>query len=94
VTEYGDPDKDRDALKKLSPITYVERVKAPLLIVQGANDPRVPVGEAIQIEEALTKRKVESRLIVFADEGHGAQKRDNRVLELGHVIQFFEQHLK
>jgi dipeptidyl aminopeptidase/acylaminoacyl peptidase len=94
VTEYGDPEKDRDALKKLSPITYVERVKAPLLIVQGANDPRVPVGEAIQIEKALAKRKVESRLIVFADEGHGAQKRDNRVLELGHVIQFFEQHLK
>jgi dipeptidyl aminopeptidase/acylaminoacyl peptidase len=94
VTEYGDPEKDRDALVKLSPITYVDKVKAPLLVVQGANDPRVPVGEAIQMIEAVRDRKIESRLIVFADEGHGSQKRDNRVLELGHVIQFFEKHLR
>ena len=49
VNEYGDPEKDRDALVKLSPVTYIDRVKAPLLIIQGANDPRVPAGEAIQI---------------------------------------------
>jgi dipeptidyl aminopeptidase/acylaminoacyl peptidase len=94
VTEYGDPNKDRDVLAKLSPITYVDRVKAPVLISQGANDPRVPVGEAIQIHEALEAKKIESRLIVFADEGHGTQKRDNRVLELGHVLQFFQKHLE
>ena len=94
VTEYGDPKKDRDALVKLSPLTHVDKVKAPLLVVQGANDPRVPVGEAIQMIEAVRDKKIESRLIVFADEGHGSQKRDNRVLELGHVIQFFEKHLR
>lgn len=93
VTEYGDPERDREALVKLSPITYVDRVKAPLLIIQGANDPRVPVGEAIQIHDKLEAKKVESRLIVFPDEGHGAQKRDNQVLELGHLIQFFQTHL-
>jgi dipeptidyl aminopeptidase/acylaminoacyl peptidase len=93
ATEYGDPKKDRDVLLKLSPLTHVERAKAPLLVVQGANDPRVPVGEAVQIHEALAAKNIDSPLIVFADEGHGTQKRDNRVLELGHVIQFFEKHL-
>ena len=53
ITEYGDPVKDREALVKLSPITYVDRVKAPLLVQQGASDPRVPVGEAVQIHDAL-----------------------------------------
>ena len=53
ITEYGDPEKDRDALIALSPSTYVDQVKAPLLIIQGANDPRVPVGEAIQIHDQL-----------------------------------------
>ena len=53
ISEYGDPVKDKEALMKLSPITYVDRVKAPLMIVQGANDPRVPVGEALQIHQTL-----------------------------------------
>jgi dipeptidyl aminopeptidase/acylaminoacyl peptidase len=93
VTEYGDPDKDRDALLQLSPITYVDRVKGPLLIIQGANDPRVPVGEAIQIQDALAAKKLDSRLIILPDEGHGPQKRDNRVLEQGHILQFFQTKL-
>ncbi len=93
ITEYGDPEKDRDALVKLSPITYVDRVKAPLLVVQGANDPRVPVSEATQIHEALAAKKIGSLLIVFPDEGHGSQKRDNRVLERGHLLQFFQKRL-
>ena len=94
AAEYGDPDKDLEALKKLSPLTYLDQVKAPLLIIQGANDPRVPVGEAIQMHEALDHRKVPSELIVFADEGHGAQKRGNQVLEFGHLMRFFNEHLK
>lgn len=93
ITEYGDPEKDRDALVKLSPITYVDRVKAPLLVIQGANDPRVPVSEATQIHDALAAKKIDSLLIVFPDEGHGSQKRDNRVLERGHILQFFQKHL-
>src|SRR6185369_10071719 len=53
ISEYGDPEKDSEALKKLSPMTYVDRVTAPILIVQGATDPRVPAGEALQIHEAF-----------------------------------------
>jgi dipeptidyl aminopeptidase/acylaminoacyl peptidase len=94
TNEYGDPDKDAEALAKLSPMTYVDQVKAPLLIVQGASDPRVPAGEAVQIHDALEKKGVECELMIFPDEGHGAQRRDNRVLQLGHAIAFFEKHLR
>ncbi|WP_437490072.1 prolyl oligopeptidase family serine peptidase [Sorangium sp. So ce1014] len=93
ISEYGDPDRDREALIKLSPITYLDRVKAPLLIVQGVTDPRVPAGESVQIQRALEAKKIPSELILFADEGHGAQKRDNQVLQYGHLVRFFRTHL-
>jgi dipeptidyl aminopeptidase/acylaminoacyl peptidase len=94
VSEYGDPEKDREALVKLSPTTYVDRVKAPLLVIQGLNDPRVPAGEALQIYKALESRGIPAGLLIFADEGHGPSKRGNMVLTLGHTIAFFEKHLK
>ncbi len=94
ISEYGDPVKDKEALMKLSAVTYVDQVKAPLLIVQGVNDPRVPAGEAIQIHETLTKKKIASELILFADEGHGSSKKENQVLEIGNMIEFFKKHLK
>jgi acetyl esterase/lipase len=94
VNEYGDPEKDRDALIALSPLSYTDRLAGPLLIIQGASDPRVPVGEAIQMFEAARQRGSASRLILFADEGHGAQKRDNIVSTIGHTLQFFDANLK
>jgi dipeptidyl aminopeptidase/acylaminoacyl peptidase len=94
VTEYGDPEKDAEALKKLSPTSYVDNIKAPLFLVQGLNDPRVPVGEAIQMYETLKKKKVETGLVIFPDEGHGAGKRSNQVLSTGYAIEFFSKHLK
>jgi dipeptidyl aminopeptidase/acylaminoacyl peptidase len=93
ASEYGDLEKDREALVKLSPVTYLGRVSKPLLVIQGASDPRVPVGEALQMHESLKKKNIPSELIIFADEGHGAQKRENKVLELGHSLRFFKQHL-
>lgn len=94
TSEYGDPVTDREALDKLSPIHYVDRVKAPLLVFQGVNDPRVPVGEALQLHDAMVQRNVLGGLILFPDEGHGAQKRANIVLTLGHTIEFFTAYLK
>jgi len=94
ITEYGDPVKDKEALMKLSPITYVDQVKDPLMIIQGANDPRVPVGEALQIQETLQKKNIQSQLIIFADEGHGSSKKENQILEIGHTIEFFKKNLK
>jgi dipeptidyl aminopeptidase/acylaminoacyl peptidase len=92
--EYGDPVKDREVLKKLSPVTYLDRVRAPLMIIQGVNDPRVPAGEAVQIQRLLSQKGIESPLILFADEGHGAAKRSNKVLELGHTLNFFKKNLQ
>ena len=93
ISEYGDPDKDKDALEKLSPTTYLDQVKNPLMIIQGVSDPRVPVGEALQMHELLKKRGIDSPLILFANEGHGSVQRADQVLELGHTLEFFEQHL-
>lgn len=93
ASEYGDPEKDAEALKKLSPTTYLDRVKAPLLIIQGVDDPRVPAGEAIQIQEALEARGVPSKLILLEGEGHGAARRGGQVLMIGHMLRFLEEHL-
>ena len=93
ITEYGDPDKDHDALVELSPITHIARLKAPLLMIQGVSDPRVPVGEAIQMYEAAKQTGVPTELMIFPDEGHGAAKRDNQVLEFGHMIRWLKQYL-
>ncbi len=94
ISEYGDPVKDKEALTTLSPITHVAKLKAPLMLIQGVNDPRVPVGEAVQIYRELERRKIPGGLMLFADEGHGAAKRPNIVLTVGHTIAFFEKHLK
>jgi dipeptidyl aminopeptidase/acylaminoacyl peptidase len=93
ITEYGDPDKDAEALRKLSPITYVDRVKAPLLLIQGVDDPRVPAGEAVQIQEALAARGVPSSLILIEGEGHGAARRSGQVIMAGHTLRFLEEQL-
>ncbi len=94
ISEYGDPQKDREALVMLSPITHVNKIKVPLLIVQGATDPRVPVGEALQMYNAVNAKGVPTKLVIFADEGHGSAKRENKVLEIGHVVSWFETYLK
>lgn len=93
-SEYGDLEKDMDALVALSSTTYIDKLSGPLLIIQGASDPRVPVGEAFQMYEAATKKGIPTGLVIFADEGHGAQKRDNRVLQTGHSILWFDKYLK
>jgi dipeptidyl aminopeptidase/acylaminoacyl peptidase len=94
MTEYGDPDKDRAAMVELSPTTHIQKLKAPLQIQQGATDPRVPVGEAVQMYEAASRTGVPTELIIFADEGHGAGKRENQVLMIGHALRFMETYLK
>lgn len=94
ISEYGDPEKDKEALRQLSPITFVNQVNAPLLIIQGVSDPRVPAGEAVQFFDRISRRKVPVGLILFADEGHGSQKRSNQVLEIGHTIAWFKKHLQ
>jgi dipeptidyl aminopeptidase/acylaminoacyl peptidase len=73
--EYGSLERDYDFLVSASPITHIDQLRAPLLILHGANDPRVPVTEAEQMAAALRERGVECELVVYPDEGHGWGKR-------------------
>ena len=93
VTEYGDPEIHRDIMIKLSPITYVDRIKAPLMIIHGAKDPRVPVSEAEQLVEALRGRGVDVRYIRLEDEGHGVSKVRNRVRIYSEAVRFIYERL-
>ncbi|HSK22337.1 MAG TPA: S9 family peptidase [Egicoccus sp.] len=77
--EYGSLEHDRDVLLEASPITHVENLRAPLFIVHGANDPRVPLSEAEQIHAILDERGIRNELLVYADEGHGLAKLTNRI---------------
>jgi dipeptidyl aminopeptidase/acylaminoacyl peptidase len=85
--EYG-PLSDREFLRSISPIHKVDRIRAPLLVAHGENDPRVPVHEARQIEAALRARGTPVRALYFPDEGHGWQKRENRRTYLRAVAEF------
>jgi dipeptidyl aminopeptidase/acylaminoacyl peptidase len=77
--EYGSLEHDRDVLEAASPINRVEDMRAPLFIVHGANDPRVPLSEAEQIHEVLTEHGIRTELRVYHDEGHGLAKLANRI---------------
>jgi len=76
--EYGSLEHDRATLRALSPLHRVEAITAPLLVLHGRNDPRVPVSEAEQITEALRARGRTVALTVYEDEGHGFAKDANR----------------
>ncbi len=91
--EYGSLVHDLDFLLEVSPITHVDRIRAPLMLVHGANDPRVPLSEAEQIHQALVDRGVRSELIVYADEGHGLQKLANRLDAYPRVVAFIDEIL-
>ena len=77
--EYGYLDVDRQFLLAASPISYLDHLSAPLFIIHGANDPRVPLSESEQIKAALDEKGLACELMVFGDEGHGLSKRDNRL---------------
>lgn len=94
MNEYGDPAKDREVMERLSPLFSVDKIQAPLQLIQGANDPRVPLSEAVQMLKKMREKNIPGNLIVFGDEGHGAQKRGNRVLTIGHELLFFLKHLQ
>jgi dipeptidyl aminopeptidase/acylaminoacyl peptidase len=91
--EYGTLARDREFLLKASPLTRIDQVRAPLFIIHGANDPRVPLSEAEQIHAALTSRGQECELLVYGDEGHGLAKRANRSDAVPKAMAFLARHL-
>lgn len=91
--EYG-PLTDREFLRSISPIYKVDRIDMPLMLAHGLNDPRVPIGEAMQVAVALKNRGVTVSELYFPDEGHGFAKEDNRLLYHEELARFFERHLQ
>jgi dipeptidyl aminopeptidase/acylaminoacyl peptidase len=89
----GDPEKDHDFLIQRSPVTYVDQIKAPLFIIQGANDPRVVKAESDQIVDKLRARGIDVRYDIYEDEGHGFTKRSNELKAWRDTAEFFEKHL-
>ncbi len=91
--EYGSLERDRDFLERISPSNHVDRITAPLLVIHGENDPRVPVSEAAQIVEALKSRDVPVEFMVFDDEGHGIVKLKNKLVMYPAVVDFLNTHI-
>jgi dipeptidyl aminopeptidase/acylaminoacyl peptidase len=91
--EYGSLEHDRDFLLAISPLSHADRITAPLIVVHGANDPRVPVEEAEQIVAALRARNVPVEYLLYEDEGHGLIKRANRLQAYPAIARFLRQAL-
>jgi dipeptidyl aminopeptidase/acylaminoacyl peptidase len=90
----GNPVKDSLLMVEASPVLHADKIKAPLFVAQGANDPRVNKAESDQMVDALKKRGVDVEYMVKNDEGHGFRNQDNRYDFYGAMEKFFEKHLK
>ena len=86
--------KDRSVYDTASPITYIHNVKAPLLVLQGDNDPRVPKEEAEQVVTLLKKDGKTVDAHYYANEGHGFEKRENQIDSIRRTLGWFDKYLK
>lgn len=93
IRRVGDPVKDEQLLKSKSPLFFVDRIKSPLLIAQGANDPRVKQAESEQIVEAMRKANKPVEYILYSDEGHGFERPENILHYYAQVEKFLAKHL-
>jgi dipeptidyl aminopeptidase/acylaminoacyl peptidase len=92
--ELGDPKTDRERLRRISPLFHAKNIKKPLLVVQGANDPRVLKVESDELVQAVQSNGVPVKYIVFPDEGHGFRKKDNRIKAAEAYLEFLDRYLK
>jgi dipeptidyl aminopeptidase/acylaminoacyl peptidase len=90
----GDPMKDKAVYDNTSPIKYIHDVKAPLLVLQGEQDPRVPKEEAEQIVDLLKKDGKTVDVHYYPNEGHGFVKRENQVDSIERTLKWFDKYLK
>ena len=91
--EYGDPETERELLRSLSPIHKIDTVRAPTLVIHGANDTNVPVVEADQVVGALRNNEIPVEYILFPDEGHGIAKTSNRLAAAVSIVEWFTKYL-
>jgi dipeptidyl aminopeptidase/acylaminoacyl peptidase len=93
--ELGDPyTEDSIRLKAISPLFHAEKIKNPVMVLQGANDPRVLQVESDEIVAAVQENKVPVDYVIFPDEGHGFRKKDNQIKGYGQIKQFLDIYLK
>ena len=90
--EYGSLEDDREFLESISPINTIEEIEAPLFVLHGENDPRVPVGEAEQIAERAAEH-VPVETLIFEDEGHGFTKLENRIEAYTRIAEFLDRYV-
>jgi len=91
--EMGDFD-DVEYLRSISPLFHADKITKPLIVLQGANDPRVLKAESDEIVEAVKQNNVPVEYIVFEDEGHGFEKKENRIEGYKAILDFLDIHLK
>ena len=89
----GNPETEAEFLKSRSPLFQADQIKIPMLIAQGANDPRVPRAESEQIVEALKEKGIDYQYMLFEDEGHGFAKPENRLDFYAAAEKFLAEHL-
>lgn len=92
--ELGDPVADKERLTRISPLFHADQITKPLMVLQGANDPRVLKVESDEIVAAVKANKVPVEYLVFPDEGHGFVKRENEKTGYEAVLKFLDTHLK
>ena len=90
----GDPETEQDFMRERSPRTYIEEITAPMLVVQGKNDPRVIEQESRELVEHLQEMGKEVEYLMFPDEGHDVLKYENRVKVYTTMTDFFVKHLQ
>ena len=93
-TEMGHPVEDRDALYAKSPLFHADSIRRPLMVLQGANDPRVLKVESDDIVDAVRRNGVPVEYVVFDDEGHGFVKKENQLRGYEAVLAFLDEYLK
>jgi dipeptidyl aminopeptidase/acylaminoacyl peptidase len=92
-TRVGNPDTEEEFMWSRSPLSRAGDIRIPLLIAQGANDPRVKQAEAEQIVAALTEKGIDHEYLLFPDEGHGFAKPENRLKFYAAAERFLAKHL-
>lgn len=92
--EMGDPATDKERLQSISPLFHAENIKRPLLVVQGANDPRVLKVESDEIVAAAKKAGAPVEYLVFDDEGHGFEKQKNQVTAQEAYLKFLDKYVR
>jgi dipeptidyl aminopeptidase/acylaminoacyl peptidase len=93
-SEVGDPEKDADYLRRISPVFHAENIKRPLLVLQGKNDPRVLPVESEDIVAKVKANGVPVDYVVFPDEGHGFRKKANQIRAYEAIVDFLDRHVK